>query len=138
MILIDTNVVSEPLRPRPDPAVIAWIDAQPLETLFLSVITVAELRSGIASLPEGKRRDTLRERIETQVLPVFTGRVLPFELAATQPYAELMRRSRSNGAPLSLPDAYIAAIALAHGMAVATRDTAPFLGAGVKVINPWS
>ena len=82
MILLDTNLISEPLRPAPHPGVIAWIDAQPLETLFLSAVTVAELRAGIASLPAGKRRETLRERVESQVLPVFTGRVLAFDLAA--------------------------------------------------------
>jgi len=138
MILLDTNLISEPLRPAPDSAVVAWIDAQPMETLFLSAITVAELRSGIASLPAGKRRDTLRERIETQVLPVFTGRVLPFDLAATQPYADLLAKAKSRGQVITLSDAYIAAIALAHGMSVATRDTAPFKTAGVNVINPWS
>ena len=69
MILLDTNLISEPLRPAPNPEVVAWIDAQPVQTLFLSTVTVAELRSGIALLPAGKRRDNLRERIETQVLP---------------------------------------------------------------------
>ena len=137
MILLDTNLISEPLRPAPDPAVIAWIDAQPVQTLFLSAVTVAELRSGIASLPAGKRRDALRERIETQVLPLFTGRVLAFDLAATQPYADLLAKAKSKGQAIALSDAYIAAIALAHGMSVATRDAAPFKTAGVAVINPW-
>lgn len=137
MILLDTNLISEPLRPAPHPAVIAWIDAQPVETLFLSAVTVAELRSGIAALPAGKRRDSLSERIETQVLPVFTGRVLAFDLAATQPYAELLTRARFKGHAISLADAYIAAIALTHRMSVATRDATPFTAAGVPVIDPW-
>lgn len=137
MILFDTNLISEPLRPTPEPAVVTWIDAQPIETLFLSVITVAELRAGIASLPAGKRRDTLRERIETQVLPLFTGRVLAFDLAATQPYADLLAKAKPKGHKFALADAYIAAIALANGMSVATRDVTPFKAAGVTVINPW-
>lgn len=137
MILLDTNLISEPLRPAPHPGVIAWIDAQPLETLFLSAVTVAELRAGIASLPAGKRRETLRERVESQVLPVFTGRVLAFDLAATQPYADLLAKSRSKGQAIGLADACIAAIAVTHGMSVATRDAAAFKAAGVAVINPW-
>lgn len=137
MILLDTNLISEPLRPAPDPKVVAWIDAQPVQTLFLSAITVAELRFGIASLPAGKRRDALRERIETQVLPVFTGRVLAFDLAATRPYADLQAAANKKGHIITLADACIAAIALAHGMSVATRDVSPFITAGVTVINPW-
>ena len=80
MILLDTNLVSEPLRSSPAVRVIAWIDAQPLETLFLSAITVAELRAGVALLPEGKRRAGLHNSLETRLLPLFAGRVLPFDL----------------------------------------------------------
>jgi toxin FitB len=75
VILLDTNVVSEPLRPAPDHRVVAWIDAQPLETLFLSAITVAELRAGVALLPPGKRRASLLQSLETRVLPLFAGRM---------------------------------------------------------------
>ena len=85
MILLDTNVVSEPLRPEPNPRVIEWIDAQPLETLFLSAITVAELRACVALLPAGKRRSGLQQNLEKQVLPLCAGRVLPFDLACTPP-----------------------------------------------------
>jgi predicted nucleic acid-binding protein len=138
VILLDTNLISEPLRPVPNPGVVAWIDAQAMETLFLSAITVAELRSGIATLPAGRRRDHLRERIEAQVLPLFAGRVLPFDLAATQPFAGVVARAKAKGHALGLSDAYVAAIALAHRMAVATRDTTPFKSAGVAVINPWT
>ena len=90
MILLDTNLISEPLWPAPDPKVIAWIDSQPVQTLFLSAITVAELRVGIASLPAGRRLDALRERIETQVLPLFTGPVLACDLAAPLTSANLI------------------------------------------------
>lgn len=137
MILLDTNLISEPLRPAPDPKVVAWIDAQPVQTLFLSAITVAELRLRIASLPAGRRREVLRERIETQVLPVFTGRVLAFDLAATQSYVDLQAAAGKKGHIITLADACIAATALAHGMSVATRDVSPFTAAGVTVINPW-
>src|SRR3546814_17241390 len=88
MILVDTNVISEPLRKSPEARVIEWIDAQPLETLYLSAITVAELRFGVTSLPAGKRRDGMLESLERQVLPLFPGRVLSFALAPSQSSAE--------------------------------------------------
>jgi toxin FitB len=137
MILLDTNVVSEPLRLGPDTRVVAWIDAQPLETLFLSAITVAELRAGVALLPVCKRRSGLQESLETRVLPLFAGRVLPFDLSCTQAYADLMAKARASGLAIASTDGYIAAIAVANGLAVATRDTGPFGAAGAKVINPW-
>ena len=137
MILLDTDVVSEPLRPKPDAAVIAWIDAQPLETLYLSAITVAELRAGLASLPVGKRRASLQQNLEKRVLPLFAGRVLPFDLACTPAYAELMAKARAAGLAISSADGYIAAIAAANGLTVATRDTGPFKAAGAAVIDPW-
>lgn len=137
MILLDTNVVSEPLRHAPDEHVIKWIDAQPLETLYLSVITVAELRARVALLPTGRRRANLHENIERQVLPVFAGRVLPFDMACTNAYASLLEKARAIGQVVETADACIAAIAITNGFAVATRDTRPFLAAGVTVINPW-
>jgi predicted nucleic acid-binding protein len=137
MILLDTNVVSEPLRSAPEARVIEWIDAQPLETLFLSAVTVAELRAGVALLPAGKRRDGLQESLERRVLPLFAGRVLPLDLACTLAYADLMARARTAGVSIATADGYIAAIAAANGFVVATRDTAPFETAGVVVINPW-
>ena len=137
MILLDTNLVSEPLRPVPDARVVAWIDAQALETLFLSAITVAELRAGVALLPAGKRRAGLQESLETRLLPLFAGRVLPFDLGCTQAYAELMAKARATGLAIASADGYIAAIAAANGMTVASRDTGPFEAAGVAVFNPW-
>ncbi len=137
MILLDTNVVSEPLRPAPDARVVAWIDAQALETLFLSAITVAELRAGMALLPAGKRRAGLLESLETRLLPLFAGRVLPFDLGCTQAYADLMAKARASGLAIASADGYIAAIAAANRLAVATRDTGPFAAAGTTVINPW-
>ena len=137
MILVDTNVVSEPLRKVPEIRVIDWMDAQPMETLYLSAITVAELRFGVASLPVGKRRQALHGNVETLVLSLFTGRVLAFDMAASREYAELMAKAREAGSAIGKADGYIAATAAANGMMVATRDTEPFEAAGVRVINPW-
>lgn len=137
MILLDTNVMSEPLRQAPEPRVIEWIDAQAMETLFLSAITVAELRAGVALFPAGKRRSGLQENLEKRVLPLFAGRVLPFDLACTQAYAALMAKARAAGLAIATAEGYIAAIAAANGFAVATRDTSPFKAAGAAVINPW-
>ncbi|MDB5818960.1 MAG: stbB [Rhizobacter sp.] len=137
MILLDTNVVSEPLRHEPHVHVIEWIDAQPLETMFLTAVTVAELRLGVALLPAGKRRSALQEKLEDSVLPLFTGRVLPFELSCTQVYATLIAKARSSGFAVATADGYIAAIAKTHRFSVATRDTGPFKAAGVPVIDPW-
>ena len=137
MIILDTNVISAPLRQTPEGQVIEWIDAQALETLYLSAITVAELRFGMASLPTGKRRDRLQESLEKQVLPLFAGRVLPFDMSASQAYGELMAKARVAGLAISAADGYIAATAAANGMMVATRDVSPFEAAGVDTINPW-
>lgn len=137
MILLDTNVISEPLRREPEPGVIEWIDAQALETLYLSAITVAELRSGIALLPAGKRRTGLLENLERRVLPLFAGRVLPFDLPCTQTYAELIAKAQKTWLAIAAADGFIAATAAANGFAVATRDTSPFEAAGIEVINPW-
>lgn len=137
MILLDTHVVSEPLRPAPEARVIAWIDAQALETLHLSAMTVAELRAGVALLPAGRRRTRLHESLEKRVLPAFVGRVLPFDLACTSAYAELLATARKAGSGIATADACIAAIACAHGMTVATRDTGPFRAVGLSVVNPW-
>ncbi len=137
MIVLDTNVISEPLRQAPESRVIEWIDAQSVETLYLSAITVAELRFGVASLPAGKRRDRLQESLEKRALPLFAGRVLPFDMSASHSYGELMAKARSAGLAIGTADGYIAAIAAANGMMVATRDVSPFEAFGVAVINPW-
>ncbi|SCB61568.1 hypothetical protein GA0061105_12012 [Rhizobium aethiopicum] len=138
MILLDTNVISEPWKPVPYEAVVAWLDAQVIETLFLSAITIAELRFGIAAMPSGKRQTILRDRLEGEVLPHFSERILPFDLVTSQFYSELMARARVSGKSISAADSYIAATAAANGLAVATRDTSPFEAAGLKVINPWA
>lgn len=138
MILLDTNVISEPLKAASNANVLAWIDAQIIETLYLSTISLAELRFGIAALPEGKRRETLHLSLDQRILPLFSGRILPFDDPASQSYATLRVRARVAGQAIAPADGYIAAIAATHGFAVATRDTSPFEAAGLAVINPWA
>ena len=138
MILLDTNVVSEPLRLTGDVAVLNWIDAQIIETLYLSTISLSELRFGIAALAPGKRRDTLHTSLEQRILPLFVGRILPFDAAASEAYAVLRARARAQGRAIAPSDGYIAATAASHGLIVATRDTGHFEAAGLTVINPWN
>lgn len=138
MILLDTNVVSEPLKLAADAGVLTWIDAQIIESLYLSTISLAELRFGIAALPPGKRRDTLHASLEQRILPLFIGRILPFDGAASEAYAMLRARARANGKAIAPADGYIAATAITHGLIVATRDTFPFEAAGLSVISPWN
>jgi hypothetical protein len=137
MILLDTNVVSEPLRPMPDLHVVGWIDAQSIETLYLSAITIAELRFGITVLPDGRRKEMLRTRLEDEVLPLFAERTLPFDLSASQAFADPMAKARVAGKAIGKADRYIAAVAACRGFSVATRDRGPFEAAGVTVIDPW-
>jgi toxin FitB len=138
MILLDTNVISEPMRHVPDARVIEWIDAQAVETLYLSAITVAEMRFGVAVLPAGRRRDRMRARLEQEVLTAFAGRILPFDMETSATYANLMALARGEGRSIGKADGYIAATAACHGFSVATRDTSPFEAAGLAVINPWT
>lgn len=138
MILLDTNVVSEPLRLAGDAGVLAWLDAQIVETLYLSTISLAELRLGIAILPSGSKKDTLHDSLERRIVPLFSGRILPFDNATSEAYAMLRARARANGKAIAPADGYIAATAVVHGLIVATRDTKPFAAAGVTVINPWN
>lgn len=134
MILLDTNVVSEVMRLEPDPRVKRWFDAQTAETLYLSSVTCAELWLGIAILPPGKRRQHLDNALDLMVAMV-QPRILPFDEAAARDYAGLVAQARLVGRAISVPDAQIAAIAKAHGFAVATRDTVAFEAVGLTVIN---
>jgi toxin FitB len=138
VILVDTNVVSEPLKPRGDPRVVAWLDRQPAETLFISTITVAEILFGVAALAAGKRRDRLTDAFENAILRLFAGRVLSFDLKAARAYGSVMGGARARGHSISAADGLIAAIAAANGFSVATRDEAPFRAAGLNVVNPWT
>ncbi len=136
MIVLDTNVVSEAMKPSAHPAVSAWLNAQVAETLYLSSVTLAELLYGIGALPEGRRKNALASTLDG-LLELFGSRVLPFDAEAARCYAQLATRARAAGKGFPTPDGYIAATAVAHGFAVASRDTSPFVAAGVSVINPW-
>ena len=137
MIVLDTNVVSEPLRSAADPAVLAWLDDQSIETLFLTTISLAELRYGVAALPDGRRKEGLGAALESRVIALFGRRILSFDPAAADAYALIRARAKAAGKAISAADGYIAATAAAHGFAVATRETGPFEAAGLVVINPW-
>jgi toxin FitB len=137
MILLDTNVVSEAMKPESDPAVRKWLDEQSAETLYLSSITIAELLFGIGALPKGKRKDKLTAALDG-VLVLFADRILPFDTSAARHYANLAVKSRTAGKGFPTPDGYIAAIAASHDFAVASRDTSAFTAAGLTVIDPWT
>ena len=136
MIVLDTNVVSEAMKPEPDAAVRAWLNDQVAETLYLSTVTLAELLFGIGSLPAGKRKNMLSRALDG-LMEIFEGRVLPFDVDAARHYAELAVTARSGGRGFPTPDGYVAAIAASRGFMVASRDTAPYLAGGLQVLNPW-
>ncbi|MDR1581369.1 MAG: type II toxin-antitoxin system VapC family toxin [Synergistaceae bacterium] len=136
MIVLDTNVVSEVMKPEPNPAVRKWLNEQPVETLYLSSVSVAEMLFGIGMLPEGRRKRLLSEMLNS-IIELFEDRVLAFDIEAAKSYSRLAVKARVNGRGFPLPDGYIAAIAAARGFAVATRDTGPFDAAGITAVNPW-
>ena len=138
MIILDTNVVSELLRPVPDARVVAWLEAQSPNDLFLTAVTEAELRWGVAALPNGKRKTGLAETVDAMLREDFNGRVLPFDSRAASEYAAVMAARRVIGKPISQFDAQIAAIARAYGAKVlATRNVTDFANIDLKLINPW-
>jgi predicted nucleic acid-binding protein len=136
MIVLDTNVVSEAMKPEPNPAVLAWLNDQVADTLYLSSVTLAELLFGVGALPDGRRKDMLAQAIDG-LMGLFRDRVLPFDTDAARCYADLAVTARSAGRGFPTPDGYIAAIAASRGFVVASRDTAPYEAAKVTVINPW-
>ena len=136
MMILDTNVVSEPAKLRGDAQVLAWFDRQPESSLFLTAISVAELKAGVALLPDGKRKENL-QKILDGVLANFVTPILPFDREAALAYADVVVRAKANRYTLPVADGQIAAIAKVHGFAVATRDVEPFRAAGVAVVNPW-
>jgi toxin FitB len=136
MIVLDTNVVSEAMKPEPHSVVRAWLNDQAAETLYLSSVTLAELLFGIATLPTGKRKDMLAQTLDG-LIGLFRDRVLPFDTDAARRYAELAMTAKVSGRGFPTPDGYIAAIAVSRDFIVASRDTAPYEAAGVSVINPW-
>ena len=137
MIILDTNVLSEPTKPNGNAHVAAWLDRQDIYSLFTTAINVAELMAGIATLPEGRRRQALRNAVDKFLVERIVTPTLAFDREAAIAYAEVVVHAKAKRYTLPLADAQIAAIAKVHGFAVATRDGAPFRAAGVDVINPW-
>ena len=137
MIIIDTNVVSELMRASPDPAVLAWFADHGADTLFLTAVSEAELRTGAAILPAGQRRDRLVGAIDAMIDQDFAGRILPFDSPAARCYAEIAAARRTAGKPIMDADCQIAAIARACGSVIATRNVKDFEGCGIDIINPW-
>ena len=136
--LLDTNVLSELLRARPEPAVLAWFAVQAPDKLVVSAVTQAEMLLGARLLPAGQRRQQLQQALEAMFREDFGGRVLPFDTAAAADYADLVHARRNAGRPISQFDAQIAAIARCRGAGLATRNVADFEGCGLVVDNPWN
>ena len=136
MIVLDTNVLSEPLKTEPAPKVVEWLDNQSADTLFITAVSRAKLRFGVLRLPNGKRKNALAAQIE-RVLDLFKDRTLDFDVAAADRLAQIAADCEKNGKRALAPDAYIAACAAARGFAVATRNVGHFKHTGVRVINPW-
>jgi len=135
--LLDTNVLSELMRSVPDPAVVAWVAAQPAESLFVTSVTEAEMRLGVRLLPLGERRQSLEVAVSAMFAEDFAGRIRPFDTSAVPAYVEVVAKRRAAGRPITQFDAQIAAIALCHGDRVATRNSSDFEGCGVALIDPW-
>lgn len=138
MIVLDTNVVSELMRPAPAPEVEAWVSRRAAATLFFSAVGEAELRYGVAIMPAGRRRSAVEAAIETMLREDFAGRVLPFDSDAARGYAAIAADRRAAGHPIALADAQIAAIARSRSMAVATRNTGDYTDVGVDLLDPWT
>ena len=137
MIILDTNVISEVLRPNVSPLVDGWINKQRIETLFVASVNLAEIWAGIEIMPSGKRKSEILTGSNSIITTLFESRILNFDRDAAKAYALLIARSRLNGISISVVDGQIAAIALVNNFVVATRDTLPFEAAKVKVVNPW-
>ena len=137
MILLDTNVVSEVMKTRPSDAVVAWLNGQASEKLFVSAITIGEVAYGLRILPDGKRRSGLRERFERFVAVAFDQRVLAYDESAARIYGELMGDRKELGLPMRVHDGQIAAIARLNHLAVATRNVLDFEHCGIDVLNPF-
>jgi predicted nucleic acid-binding protein len=137
VILSATNVISELMRPEPARAVLDWFAAQESTGLFFSAVSEAELRTGAAVLPAGKRRDSLTAIIDSMIEEDFAGRVLSFDSAAAKAYAVIAAVRHAAGRPIMEADCQIAAIASVQGAAVATRNVTDFEGCGITIIDPW-
>ncbi len=137
MILLDTNVISELTRREPDPGVLAWIDGLAADEVWTTAITAAELLSGLARLPAGRRRNELTGAVEGLLREDLAGRIEPFDAETAGHYALLVAERIGAGQPISVPDAQIAAICRKRRATLATRNTRDFEGTGIDLVNPW-
>ena len=137
-VVVDTNVVSEFMRPRPEPIVIAWLDSQFRRSLFVTAVTEAEIRAGIAFLPQGQRRRQLARAADRAFGTLFADRILPFDSEAAQAYATIAGRCRRAGRPISQADGQIAAIAHSRSTMLATRNVRDFELTGIRLADPWA
>lgn len=139
MILLDTNVLSEFMRPHPAREVVAWLDRQAPGSLHVSAVTRAEIELGLALMPAGRRRTALAQAAAAMFDEDFAGRCLPFDDAAARRYGAIVATRTGIGRPISVEDAQIAAIAMARSMVLATRNTADFTRIeGLTLIDPWT
>jgi predicted nucleic acid-binding protein len=136
MIVLDTNVISEAMRPEPSRAVRTWLNEQVGETLYLTSVSLAVVLFGIAVLPAGRRRNSLARALDG-LLELFGDRVLPFDTNAARHYTALAVAARRAGRGFPAPNGYIAAIAASRGFIVASRDTSPYAAGGLRVVDPW-
>jgi hypothetical protein len=137
MILLDTNVISELMRPRPDEHVVAWINHQVTATLYVSTVTVAEIEYGLEILPDGGRRQDLERRFKRFISEGFEQRVLAFDSGAAHEYASILGHRRALGRPMAARDGQIASIAAANELALATRNLGDFTDCGLQLVNPF-
>lgn len=137
-MLLDTNVISEMIRPRPEPIVSAWLDKQPPEELWTASVVIAELFSGIDMMPAGRKQNTLRAAVEGMIAEDFLGQILDFDLRSARQYGQILAIRRKMGRPIREFDAQIAAIARVHDATLITRDRNGFASCGLTVIDPWS
>jgi predicted nucleic acid-binding protein len=138
LIILDTNVISEPLKPSPDAAVLRWLDLQSPATLYVTTISQAELLAGVSALPAGKRRTELRKVIDKELVSLFAHRILPFGERSAEAYAQVVTAANEAGNPIDFADAAIGAIAIEHNYILATRNVGDFKGTSIKLLNPWS
>jgi predicted nucleic acid-binding protein len=137
VIVLDTNVVSELMRPVPHPGVLRWLDAQVPGELWLTSVVAAELMFGVARLPETPRKQQLAQAVSLMLEEDFSGKVFAFDLAAASVYAVMVAKQQRQGRSIATADAQIAAICLCHGASLATRNVKHFAGLGLELINPW-
>lgn len=137
MIVLDTNVISELMRPSGDPHVLAWVDELQVSDVYLTAVTAAELRYGVRRLPDGRRKSDLGDRIQRTLAEDFAGRILSFDDDAAAHYADIVVGREQRGLPISMADAQVAAVCRSHTASLATRNTRDFAYTGIDVIDPW-